>query len=67
MKKQFAFILLLTIRFLMLAASKAETGMGYWNGQRCFWSPVDGLEDCEPIILFDSEISAMNPQNIFES
>jgi hypothetical protein len=47
-KKQFAFILLLTIRFLMLAVSKAETGMGYWNGQRCFWSPVDGLEDCDP-------------------
>ena len=31
MKKQFAFILLLTIWFLMLAATKAETGMGYWN------------------------------------
>lgn len=27
MKKQFSFIRLLTIRFLMLAASKAETGM----------------------------------------
>jgi hypothetical protein len=34
----------------------------YWNAQRCFWSPVDGIEDYEPIVLFDSEIAAMNPQ-----